>query len=161
MTMYKTKVNAQFDFDLDEKQLTELDVVHTNDEYHVLEHGLSYAVNIIAEDLNRKKYTVLVNGQTYEVSIENALDQRINAMGFALSSAKQIDHVKAPMPGLILDILVKEGDEINENDPLLILEAMKMENSLVSPRAGTIKSVSVIRGATVDKGDLLVEFIKE
>lgn len=161
MTMYKTTVNNQFTFNLKEDQLALLDVVHTNDEYHVLEQGVSYEIKIIEGNLNRKIYTVLVNGQTYEVHIENALDQQINAMGFALSSTKQIDHVKAPMPGLILDIMVKEGDEVSENDPLLILEAMKMENSLVSPRTGTIKSVLVTKGAAVDKGDLLVEFTKE
>ena len=62
------------------------------------------------------------------------------------------------MPGLILEINVKEGQEVKENDPLLILEAMKMENVINSPREGIIKSVEVKQGQTVDKNMLLIEF---
>ena len=62
------------------------------------------------------------------------------------------------MPGLILDIHVKEGQEVKEDDALLILEAMKMENVLTSPRDGIIKSISVSKNDTVDKNQLLIEF---
>jgi biotin carboxyl carrier protein len=70
---------------------------------------------------------------------------------------KQINAIKAPMPGLILEISVV-GQTVKENDSLLILEAMKMENSFLSPRDGIIKSISVILGDAVDKGQLLIEF---
>ena len=62
------------------------------------------------------------------------------------------------MPGLILSIDVSPGQEVQEGDRLLILEAMKMENSFNSPRAGIIKSVVVKQGEAVDKGQLLIEF---
>jgi biotin carboxyl carrier protein len=62
------------------------------------------------------------------------------------------------MPGLILEINVVVGQTVKENDPLLILEAMKMENSFLSPRDGVIKSIAVIKGDAVDKGQLLIEF---
>jgi biotin carboxyl carrier protein len=62
------------------------------------------------------------------------------------------------MPGLILEISVSIGQEVKENDPLLILEAMKMENSFLSPRDGIIKSIAVSIGNAVDKGQLLIEF---
>jgi biotin carboxyl carrier protein len=62
------------------------------------------------------------------------------------------------MPGLILEISVIVGQVVKENDSLLILEAMKMENSFLSPRNGTIKSISVLLGDAVDKGQLLIEF---
>jgi biotin carboxyl carrier protein len=62
------------------------------------------------------------------------------------------------MPGLILAISVKVGQEVQEFDPLIILEAMKMENTLTSPRAGIIKSISVTNGETVNKNQLLIEF---
>jgi biotin carboxyl carrier protein len=71
---------------------------------------------------------------------------------------KQINAIKAPMPGLILEISVVVGQTVKENDSLLILEAMKMENSFLSPRDGIIKSISVILGDAVDKGQLLIEF---
>ena len=62
------------------------------------------------------------------------------------------------MPGLILEINVTEGQTVNEGDPLLILEAMKMENVLTSPRNGNIKTISVKQGETVDKNALLIAF---
>jgi len=62
------------------------------------------------------------------------------------------------MPGLILDIHVDKGQEVKEDEALLILEAMKMENVITSPRDGIIKSVSVSKGEAIDKGHLLIEF---
>ena len=79
-------------------------------------------------------------------------------MGFEVGKAKQINAIKAPMPGLILEISVTVGQEVKENDQLLILEAMKMENSIASPRDGVIKSISAEKGNAVEKGQLLIEF---
>jgi biotin carboxyl carrier protein len=79
-------------------------------------------------------------------------------MGFDISSSKMIDEIKAPMPGLILEINVKVGQEVKENDALLILEAMKMENVLTSPRSGFIKSISAKKSDSVEKNQLLIEF---
>ena len=79
-------------------------------------------------------------------------------MGFATTSAKIIGDIKAPMPGLILEISVKIGQEVKENDPLLILEAMKMENSITSPRDGIIKSILAKEGDAVEKNYILIEF---
>jgi biotin carboxyl carrier protein len=69
-----------------------------------------------------------------------------------------VNAIKAPMPGLILEISVVVGQEVKENDNLIILGAMKMENSFLSPRDGVIKSISVAVGDAVDKGQLLIEF---
>ncbi len=88
----------------------------------------------------------------------NELDQQIARMGFSLGSAKNITSITAPMPGLILEIRVKEGEEVAEDSPLLILEAMKMENVITSPREGIIKSISVRVGETVDKKQLLITY---
>ena len=79
-------------------------------------------------------------------------------MGFETGTTKKVNEIKAPMPGLILDINVEIGQEVKEDDPLLILEAMKMENALTSPRDGVIKSISVTKGDAVDKNQLLIEF---
>jgi biotin carboxyl carrier protein len=77
---------------------------------------------------------------------------------FEVGLTKQVNAIKAPMPGLILEINVVVGQTVQENDPLLILEAMKMENSFLSPRDGVIKSIAVTKGDAVDKGQLLIEF---
>ncbi|MCL4140359.1 UNVERIFIED_CONTAM: hypothetical protein GTU68_048933 [Idotea baltica] len=62
------------------------------------------------------------------------------------------------MPGLLLAINVEVGQNVKEDDSLLILEAMKMENVITSPRNGIIKSINAVKGNTVDKGTLLIEF---
>ncbi|WPC09699.1 acetyl-CoA carboxylase biotin carboxyl carrier protein subunit [Globicatella sp. PHS-GS-PNBC-21-1553] len=67
-----------------------------------------------------------------------------------------VDAMKAPMPGTITKILVNVGDSVAENQPLMILEAMKMENEIVSGRAGTVQSIHVNPGQTVNPGDALV-----
>ena len=72
------------------------------------------------------------------------------------SNNNKIKEIKAPMPGLVLDILVKEGTEIKKGDPVLILEAMKMENILKSPEDGSIKKIKVRKGKVVEKNDMLV-----
>ena len=79
-------------------------------------------------------------------------------MGFSVGTTKQINFILAPMPGLILEINVEVGQEVNENDNLLILEAMKMENIITSPRDGVIKSISIKKGDAVEKNQLLIEF---
>ena len=86
------------------------------------------------------------------------MDTLIKEMGFSVEKAKQVNSIKAPMPGLILEISVVIGQTVKENDNLLILTAMKMENSLRSPRDGVIKSIAINVGDSVIKGDVLIEF---
>ncbi|MBQ0768878.1 MAG: acetyl-CoA carboxylase biotin carboxyl carrier protein subunit, partial [Bizionia sp.] len=95
---------------------------------------------------------------TYAVQINDELDDLIKEMGFEIGASKQVNDIKAPMPGLILSISVSEGQEVKENDPLLILEAMKMENVFNSPRDGVIKSIAIKTGDAVEKNQLLIEF---
>jgi glutaconyl-CoA/methylmalonyl-CoA decarboxylase subunit gamma len=64
--------------------------------------------------------------------------------------------VKAPMPGSILEVKVKAGDQTGAGDVLIVLEAMKMENELTAPQAGTVKEVLVKKGDTVNSGDPLI-----
>ena len=92
------------------------------------------------------------------MAISGALDELIKSMGIERGRTKLVNAIKAPMPGLILEINVSVGQEVKENDPLLILEAMKMENCFLSPRDGVIKSIAVEKGNAVDKGQLLIEF---
>ncbi|MDG5491376.1 acetyl-CoA carboxylase biotin carboxyl carrier protein subunit [Psychroserpens sp. SPM9] len=156
---FKVNVNTSFDFDISETDSSKLNSIKTSaNTYHVLHDDTSYKAEITASDVNKKSYEVKVNNNTYNVNIFNALDSLIKDMGFEIGSSKIVNNIKAPMPGLILEINVKTGQEVNENDPLLILEAMKMENVLTSPRTGVIKSISVEKGNAVEKNQLLIEF---
>ncbi|WP_106791112.1 acetyl-CoA carboxylase biotin carboxyl carrier protein subunit [Aquimarina sp. Aq78] len=156
---YKVKVNKVFDFEFTEEDISKIDIVsNSKSTHHILQNNKSFHTEIVQSDFNTKKYTVKVNNNSYEVNITNELDTRIAAMGFSIGSAKQVNAIKAPMPGLLLDIQVETGQEVKEDDPLLILEAMKMENIILSPRDGVIKSISATTGDAVDKGQLLIEF---
>lgn len=156
---FKVNVNKSFDFDISETDSSKLNSIKTSaNEYHVLHDNLSYKAEITALNFNKKSFQVKVNNNTYNINISNKLDSLIKEMGFEIGSTKIVNDIKAPMPGLILEIKIEVGQEVKENDTLLILEAMKMENALTSPREGVIKSISVKKGDAVDKNELLIEF---
>jgi biotin carboxyl carrier protein len=156
---YKLSVNNLNSFDLSESDLNNLDASRvSNSKFHILKNNKPYIAEIISCDFIAKKYTIKVNNNNYEVAISDGLDQLISSMGIERGKTKVINDIKAPMPGLILEISVEVGQTVKENDSLLILEAMKMENSFLSPRDGVIKSIAVQKGNAVDKGQLLIEF---
>jgi len=157
--MYKVKVNATHSFDISKETMETLDAIQTSaHKYHIIEDHITIEASILKSNFHKKTYSVKVNNNTYEVAIKDALDQQIKALGFEVGLLKQVNDIKAPMPGLILEIHVKPGQEVKEDDSLLILEAMKMENVIKSPRDGIIKSVYVKQGETVDKNALIIEF---
>lgn len=157
--VFKLKVNDSFDFEVRSADLSGLDLLQISDlEYHILHQNKSYKAEIEHADFNNKNYKVKINNTLYNINIFNNLDALIKIMGFENGSTKHVNSIKAPMPGLILDLNVKVGQEVKENDTLLILEAMKMENIISSPRDGVIKSVSANKGDAVEKNQLLIEF---
>ncbi len=156
---FKVTVNENLAFDLTDEDIQKVDALRTSGtQYHILQGNRPFSVEIVDSDFNQKTYEIKVNNNSYAVRIADNLDLLINDMGFSLSSTKDIGSIEAPMPGLILEINVKEGQEVNEDDQLLILEAMKMENVITSPRNGVIKSVAVKQGDAVEKKHLLIEF---
>ncbi|MGB5462570.1 MAG: acetyl-CoA carboxylase biotin carboxyl carrier protein subunit [Aureibaculum sp.] len=156
---FKVKVNNALDFDISDNEITNLDAEKlSNSKYHILQNNRPFKAELVASNFNKKNYIIKINNHTYDVDISTPLELIIKKMGFTFGSSKQVNAIKAPMPGLILDIHVEKGQEVKENDALLILEAMKMENVIVSPRDGVIKSVSVSKGEAIDKNHLLIEF---
>lgn len=156
---FKVNVNHDLSFNITDQDIESLDALPTSKTtYHILQENKPFLAEILASDFNKKKYTVKVNTSTYETVISDDLDLLIKEMGFSMGSTKNIDVIYAPMPGLILEINVAIGQTVKEDDPLLILEAMKMENVIASPRTGTIKSISVNKGEAVVKKQLLIEF---
>jgi biotin carboxyl carrier protein len=99
--------------------------------------------------------TIIVNNQEYAVDIFNEQVARLMKTG-AGKFQKQELVVKAAMPGLIIEVSVKEGEEVNEGQGLLIIEAMKMQNEMYSSRTGVIKKINVKKGQTVNRGDKLI-----
>ena len=155
---YRVKVNDTYDFEFTQEEVETLDAQQTSDShYHLLKENRSFNAEIFKPDFLNRKYDIKINSNVYSVKINNDLDMLIDEMGLSLGSMHQVNDIKAPMPGLILEVNVKEGDEVKEGDYLLVLEAMKMENTLTAPRDGIVKSVSVSRTDTVEKNQLLIE----
>ena len=90
------------------------------------------------------------------MKIKTHLDDLVKNMGYSNGSAKILNTVIAPMPGIIIGLNVKKDQEVKKGDTLLILEAMKMENAITCPKDAKIKDISVAIGDTVDKNKLLI-----
>lgn len=111
-----------------------------------------------------KNYKVVVNGTEYAISIELISEQEAKAAQAApkaapaaapAAAAGEGEKINAPMPGNILAVNVKEGDVVKKGQVLMILEAMKMENEIMAGTDGTVTSVCVAKGATVETGAVL------
>ncbi len=137
----------------------------------------TYKMKINGEkyDAQIKKYMsdlviVEINGIDYEIELDRekpvksgiVLSQKTQpALNVVKTPSKPVaaapGSVLAPIPGLVLRLLVKEGDNVNEGDPVLILEAMKMESEIASTATGIIKKISVKEGTSVQEGEILIE----
>ncbi len=102
-----------------------------------------------------------VNGHLYLITVRDEQQQLLNQMEFGKSGATGITLMHAPMPGKVLQVLVDEGARIREGDPLIILEAMKMENELRASGDGRIETVHCRPGASVEKHQTLVTIRKK
>lgn len=115
-------------------------------------------VECLAVDRETQQVTLRINGNTYEVTVKSDFDKLLERLGMGLGSSATLSQIKAPMPGMVLDVMVTPGQTVQKDEPLLILEAMKMENVIKSPRDGEIDSVGVVKGSAIEKNTLLVEF---
>lgn len=136
-----------------------IDISPTSDgNYHILKDNVSYTAKLISIDTIKKTTVVEINGRSYSFKINNSLDQLIDEMGLNISNNEVSKEIKAPMPGLILDISVKEGQTIQAGDTLLILEAMKMENVIKAESDAIVEKVHLEKGQTVEKNQVIITF---
>lgn len=153
---FKVKVN-EFEFEFSRLEAENADIISSGDSgFNIIRNAQSLNVMIREEDQYAKRQELEANGEVYHVVIKDPLDQVLDTMGFNNVSTKVIREIRAPMPGLVLDVSVSEGDELQEGDRVLILEAMKMENSIVMHSNGKIGKVLVKKGQAVEKGQILV-----
>lgn len=162
--MYTAKVNEQeFKIEtnqsglkVDGKELSIDIAALKNGDFHVLQNNTSYAAEIINVDTDTKTVIVRVNGNKYTVALKDQFDELLHQLGMDNMNAVKVNDIKAPMPGLVLKVLVAEGDVIKKGDGLLVLEAMKMENIIKAPADATIKAIKIKPSDKVEKNQILI-----
>lgn len=129
-----------------------------SDEWHVLLDGKSVKVTVLQADPEQQQVMLSVNGKRATVRLSSRLEQLMRRLGIEHNTQQKAADLKAPMPGLIRAVNVKPGDVVKKGDPLLILEAMKMENVVKASGDGVVAKVNVTPGQSVEKAHLLIAF---
>jgi biotin carboxyl carrier protein len=128
------------------------------DHYGLLIGQRSYDAYVRALDTTDEtapSLDVIVDGRSYAVAVQDARVEAVAGIAGGAHAAGEAT-LRAPMPGLVRNVLVAAGDEVERGQIVVVLEAMKMENDLAAPRAGAVKAVGVATGQTVNQGDVLV-----
>ena len=125
--------------------------------FNLIVDNISYLIKVLDKDTATGNLSLLINGRKFETTLQNKLAVLLKSMGME-GGKKKLKELKAPMPGLVLAIKISEGDEVEEGQDLLVLEAMKMENAIKSPQAGIIDKVHISVNEKVDKNHILISF---
>ncbi|MBL4669517.1 MAG: biotin/lipoyl-binding protein [Flavobacteriales bacterium] len=135
------------------------DVIKTKgNSYSVIKNNKSYNLEVLEVVAEEKSFLIKVDGIKYQFNAKDKYDELLHSLGMDTTASKKVSDLKAPMPGLVLEISVSGGQQVSKGDALLILEAMKMENVIKSPTDGVIKSISVNQGETVEKNQIILNF---
>lgn len=165
--MHKIKVSDRFDYSVEQKDgklvidnhevdadIRQLD----SSAYHIISDLKSYNAEVVSFDKATKTAAIKVNGSIYNVTAKDQYDLLLDKLGLSDLNNAKVSEVKAPMPGLVLKVFVKEGAEVKKGENLFVLEAMKMENIIKSPADVTVKTVKIKPGDKVEKGQVLIVF---
>jgi biotin carboxyl carrier protein len=163
--MYKITVNDKLSIDAEwsrnKKELNgkpgEANIVEVkNGMFHIIYNLKSYTAEVISYDKEQRTILVKVNGNKYTVTVKDEMDELLHKLGMDSADQRRVNDVKAPMPGLVLDVKVSIGQKIDKGDAILVLEAMKMENVLKASEAGTVRKISVSKGDKVEKNQVMM-----
>ncbi len=149
---------GQHEFALLPEDAKNLDIVPDgNGAYQILHNNRSFHAELLEANYETRQFSFRINGVKYSLHIADHYERLVQKLGLSIGGSQKQNVVKAPMPGLVLSVMVEPGQVVSKGDPLLILEAMKMENVIKAIGDGTVKSVAVEKGAAVEKGHLLLE----
>ncbi len=162
MPNYSIIINGK-SVDLQESDVNALHLTPVNETtyHHITEGNQSLQLEVLDMDLQTSTYRVKINNTIYSGNIELPIDLLIKQLGMDKVQGPALDKVVAPMPGLVLDISVSQGQTVTQGESLLILEAMKMENVIKSPVDGVIKSIDVTVGQSIAKSQVLITYETE
>ena len=107
-------------------------------------------------DKETKTCIIKIGQSTLTVHLKDKYDILLQEIGLDIVAGKKVNDIKAPMPGMVLHVMVENGQKIKKGDAIVVLEAMKMENILKSPTDGVIKKIHVSMGDKVEKNQVMV-----
>lgn len=128
------------------------------DNQYVLDNNKLKLVSVKEVNHELKRYQIQIDGRIYHVQISDEVDQQMLTMNFKSKKSNQLKELRAPMPGLVRQVNVQVGEQVDAGDSLFILEAMKMENLLKSPVNGIVSEIFVKPGESVEKNQILLSF---
>lgn len=135
------------------------DVIRTGPStYHVILNHRSFTIQVDGYDEVEHSFQLQVNTHKMRVSTFDQMQLLLKSMGLEGAGSQKLNEVKAPMPGLVLRVLVEEGQEVKKGDSLIVLEAMKMENMIKSPGDGKVSKIRINPGQAVEKNQVLIQF---
>jgi len=114
-------------------------------------------IEVLAVGLDNKTITIRYRHHTYDIEFKNDLDRVLDKMGIKRSIENINRDVKAPMPGKVIELIAKVGDQLQKGDGILILEAMKMENVIKAETTCIIKKILINKLDSVEKNQVLIE----
>jgi len=133
------------------------DIISTGkNSFHVIHENRSFNMEVLGLNEEQKMMTIRVNNNTYQVELKDEYDALLHEMGMDASSSKKVNDIKAPMPGMVLKVMVENGQKIQKGEAIVVLEAMKMENILKAPSDGVVKKIHIIQGDKVEKNQVLI-----
>jgi biotin carboxyl carrier protein len=165
--MHQVKVNEQYNFNIATtgEEILINDTKITADikqlspaTWHIIDQLRSYNVEVVSFDKTLKTAEIRVNNNIYTLTAKDQFDMLLEKMGLTSLANAKISELKAPMPGLVLQVLVEAGATVQKGDNLFILEAMKMENIIKAPADTVIGAVKIKPGDKVEKGQILLHF---
>jgi len=161
----KAKVNNKYNFNLDDSTsfrdgAKDFDIIEVKQGiFHIIKDNKSYNAEVLKANKEENSFVIRVNGNKYTVRIQNKYDELLKELGIDTTSSKKIKEMKAPMPGLVVDVRVKEGDAVKKGDALVVLQAMKMENILKCPSDVVVKKIHVKKDDVIEKNQILISFL--
>jgi len=143
---------------------------YTPTEFNVTMHGETYHIRVTGaghKTAEQRPFFVTVDGVPEQILVETltetvpteaaVVDARRASKGSKRPKASKEGHLTSSMPGTVVEIMVKAGDKVKAGDPVLVIEAMKMENEVPAPVSGTVRAVNVAKGDSVNPDEALVE----
>ncbi len=162
--MIKTRINKKNTFNIEKKgeeylvngSLCKCNIQKVEENYYLLHfNNHTYLATITR---NTKDLVITINRHEYHIEIQDENDLILEKIGIMAKPLKRHEQLQAPMPGLIIDIMVNKGDAVKSGQPLIILKAMKMENIIKSPHDGVINEVFVKKDQKIEKDAVMIQF---